>query len=84
MPTAALSVDLVNTTGNQEQVVALPRRQATDFRAFPPGGIADVGGAKPARRDLSSFWSAVGMAHRRFLFVHWSRSAQRRIARAAR
>ena len=57
MPTAALSVDLVNTTGNQEQVVALPRRQATDFRAFPPGGFAVGGGANPATRGLSSVWN---------------------------
>ena len=48
------SVDKVNTTGHQEQAAAWPRRQAIDFRAFPPGGIADDGGANPATRALSS------------------------------
>ena len=32
------AVDKVGSPENQEQVAALPRREATDFRAFPPGG----------------------------------------------
>ena len=43
-----------NTTENQELVAALLRRKATDLRAFPPGGIADDGGANLASRGLSS------------------------------
>ena len=30
----------------------MPRRYASDFRVYPPGGIADVGGARPAKRGL--------------------------------
>lgn len=37
---------------NQERVAVLPRHNATDFRAFPPGGPAAVDGANRANRGL--------------------------------
>ncbi len=34
----------------------MPRRRATDFRAFLPGGKADDGGANSVQRSLSLKW----------------------------
>ncbi|WP_303174475.1 hypothetical protein, partial [uncultured Desulfovibrio sp.] len=49
------SADIVDATKNQKQVAASPRREATDFCAFPPDGNAVVGGAPPAGRGAHQY-----------------------------
>ncbi len=47
---ASYRVGKVNKIGNQERAAALPRRQPTDFRAFPPSAIPTMGRKTRAAR----------------------------------